>query len=84
MAVIKVPGQQIEVKDGERIKLAAMKLGIPFSCEKGECRTCFIEIVEGEENLGPLTDAEERQGLDRNFRLACQCTIEHGEVEIDF
>lgn len=84
MAKIFYKGKDIEVKDGEAIKEYARELGVPFGCEHGVCGTCQIDIVSGEENLNALNDAEEDMGRDRTHRLACQCKILHGNVEISF
>ena len=45
------------------------------------CSTCHIYIEKGGENLSESSEAEEDRveeapGLQRNSRLACQCTIE--------
>lgn len=73
-----------EVADGEAIRSAAEKLGVPFDCKEGICGVCSIDIVKGEENLSDLTEQEEDMGKDRDHRLSCQCKIESGEVEIRF
>lgn len=53
---------------------------------KGRCTTCKAIILEGEENLAPLTIHEKRfsdiKALKVNERLACQCIVEKGEVLI--
>ncbi len=45
------------------------------------CSTCHVHIEKGNEHLSESTEAEEDRveeapGLERNSRLACQCTIE--------
>jgi len=84
MAMLRSGGEEREVKDGEGIKEAARELGVPFGCEHGVCGTCKIDIVEGAENLNELNEAEEDMGRDRDHRLACQCKILQGNVEIRF
>ena len=53
---------------------------------KGRCTTCKTCIVEGAENLEPLTAAEWKyrgQGLlNDNERLACQVKL-HGDVVLE-
>ncbi|MBL6446541.1 (2Fe-2S)-binding protein [Fulvivirga sp. 29W222] len=53
---------------------------------KGRCTTCKAIILEGEENLSPLTVHEKRfaemNALKANERLTCQCIIEKGEIII--
>jgi len=76
--------EKIEIKEGEGIRKACEKLGVPFQCENGICGTCMIDIVKGEENLSELTEQEEDLARDREHRLACQCRIKKGNVEIGF
>ena len=75
-------GKEREVPDGENIRDAAELLGVEFNCKNGVCGTCMIDIVKGEENLSPLTKEENDLKRDKGHRLACQCRILHGEVEI--
>jgi len=52
--------------------------------KKGRCTTCKIILLEGAENLSPLTTAEEKfvnQGrLKPNERLSCQAELITGEL----
>lgn len=75
-------GKTIEIKDGENIRNAAEILGVEFNCRNGICGTCMIDIEKGEENLSPLTRQEKDLARDNKHRLACQCNIVSGEVEI--
>lgn len=75
---------EIEVEDGDRIKGACEQLGVFFGCDDGICGTCVIEVKKGMENLSPLNDKEKALGMTGNKRLACQCTLKSGTVEIDF
>jgi ferredoxin len=77
-------GQEIEVKDGDNIKEACEKLGVPFGCQNGLCGTCMIDIDSGEENLSDLTEEEEILERNRKHRLACQCRIKKGEVGVSW
>lgn len=72
-----------EVKDGSKIKETCKKLGVLFSCENGVCGTCQIHVIKGEENLGPLNEQEKDMGMGDGHRLACQCKIKKGEIEIE-
>jgi len=47
----------------------------------GQCATCWVEIVDGMENLSPKTDVEIRKGRKRpeNYRMACQAVV-NGDV----
>ncbi len=84
MAILKNSrkGKTIEVKDGENIRDAAEILGVEFNCRNGVCATCMVDIIKGEENLSGLTKAEKTLARDMKHRLACQCRIKSGEVEI--
>lgn len=50
----------------------------------GLCGTCVIEVLEGMENLTPLTRIEQMQldGYSPTLRLACQAEIVKGSVTI--
>ncbi len=77
-------GKKVEIKNGEQIKDACEKLGVPFSCTQGICGTCMIDVVEGQENLSELTQEEKDMGRDKAHRLACQCKIKSGVVKIKY
>lgn len=76
-------GKTLEVEDGEKIREAAEKLGVKFSCRNGLCGTCMTEIVKGKENLSELTAQEKVFHLDEEMRLMCQCKIKSGDVVIE-
>lgn len=82
--IISENGKEIKVDDGERIRPACEKLGVPFGCRNGLCGSCMIEILEGEDNLSELTEEEIDMSMDRKTRLACQCKIKEGTVKIRF
>ena len=77
-------GRDLEVEDGSEMQEPCETLGVPFSCTEGNCGTCMIDILEGEENLSELTDEETYLARDEKHRLACQCKIKHGTVKIRF
>jgi len=82
MATIKLHSKEEHVDDGTEIREACEKVGVPFSCRSGYCGTCAITIASGSENLSPLTPEEQDMGRDKDHRLACQCKVEKGVVEI--
>ena len=82
--ILKKTDKSQEIKDGEPIRQACEELGVPFGCRNGNCGTCMIDIVEGEDNLSELSVAEKILERDKKHRLACQCKIEKGEVVVDF
>ncbi|WP_315788739.1 2Fe-2S iron-sulfur cluster-binding protein [Fischerella sp. JS2] len=49
----------------------------------GQCGTCIVEIIEGQENLSPPTQIENRflKKKPANYRLACQ-TVVNGPVSV--
>ena len=80
-------GAEFEVGTEETIMVAARRHGYrwPTICNgKAECTTCYVKVVAGQANLGPIGPVEER-GMDillRSFpesagsiRLACQATL---------
>ena len=75
-------GKAVEIPDGARIKEAAEKLGVPFSCTEGICGTCITEILDGEKNLCGLNEREKDLGMDEKTRLMCQCKVNGGSVKI--
>lgn len=80
----KKTGAEKEIPDGEKIKNAAEEMGVLFGCEDGLCGTCMIDVISGENNLTELTQAEKDLERDLKHRLACQCRIKKGKVEIEF
>jgi ferredoxin len=50
---------------------------IPFSCRSASCGTCQVEVLEGEDLLEPMNDAEADliQLLGGKGRLACQARV---------
>lgn len=87
--VIRNLGKMVEVSGfSKTILKAVQEAGIDWmhACGgKGRCTTCKAIILEGEDNLEPLTAAEvryQRQGLLRSGqRLACQAIVT-GDVTI--
>jgi len=83
MAKIITSDREIEIPDNSGIKEACKELGVPFSCEEGDCGTCMIEVEEGMENLSEKTEAEKAMGIvEGKYRLACQCKIKKGDIKI--
>ncbi len=78
----------VEVEAGTSLQDANDKAdaSVPFGCTQGECGTCLIEVLSGMEHLSALTEDEEmtmsKEEKAANYRLACQCKINGGEVEI--
>lgn len=71
---------------GQHLLELALEHGINIEHACGgvcACSTCHVYVEKGMENLSESTEAEEDRveeapGLQRNSRLACQCTIERG------
>ena len=82
MARVRFESQEAEVADGSRIVRTVEELGLPLGCQDGICGTCMSTVVHGMENLEPLNDKERDMGLSDGQRLACQCEIISGLVEL--
>lgn len=94
MAVIKFVNENREViaADGANLRFKALEnnidiytlVGKLMNCGGyGQCGTCVVEVVDGEEHLSPRTEVESRK-LKRKpdtYRLACQ-TLVNGSVSI--
>jgi ferredoxin len=86
-------GKEITVAAGVNLRQKAVENGIDLYTLKGklmscggygQCGTCVVNVVEGEENLSPRTDFENRK-LKRKpetYRLACQSMV-NGPVTIE-
>lgn len=82
MAILKVGDKETEIVDGVSIIDAAEDLGVPFGCKMGVCGTCISKVLSGKDNLSEPTDHEKKMDLSEDERLACQCTITSGQVEL--
>jgi len=81
MVKLTIGDQDFEVKKGSGIIEEGTKADIPFGCQDGMCGTCVIDVLEGKENLGQLTQEEKDLDLKVEKRLACQCKIK-GDAKI--
>ena len=80
-------GEEVEVEDGATIQEACEEAGVPFACTEGVCGTCVVEVVEGKDNLSPMTQEEiDFLGEEPELceRLACQCRIKGGDATLTF
>lgn len=82
MGKIRFEGSEMAIEDGAKILETCDDLGVPFGCQDGLCGTCIVTIVSGGNNLEPKNDKEEAMGLRDNERLACQCVLREGDVEV--
>lgn len=77
--------EEVELPDNSEISEACEDAGLPFACSEGVCGTCVIKVTKGMENLTPFTQEEiDFLGEEADERLACQCKIKEGNVEISF
>lgn len=85
MPKIKYKDKEVEVPKNENLREHLEKLGVPFNCENGVCGTCYIEVLDGEENLSEVNQREKNLGMDEKNRLGCQCKVEKdGDVVVGF
>jgi ferredoxin len=91
---VRYPDRNMEapVQEGEALRDAIRAHGVPLytfinnlrNCNGGgQCGTCFVEVLEGMDNLSPRTIAEQRllKRRPENYRLSCQALI-YGDVAI--
>ena len=79
--------EEVELPDDSPIQEACEEAGVPFACTEGVCGTCIVEVLSGNENLSEPTEAEiDFLGEDgcTSERMACQCRLKQGTVEITF
>ncbi len=94
MATIRFVNEEKDViaADGANLRLKALENQIDVyklmakltNCGGvGQCGTCVMEILSGDENLSPRTAAEERhlKKKPNNYRLACQTQVS-GEISV--
>ena len=75
--------REVKAAEGEHLLEVALEHGIDLEHACGgvcACSTCHVYIEQGMEQLSEPSEAEddrveEAPGLQRNSRLACQCTI---------
>ncbi len=82
MATIRVWDQEKEISNNSPVQPACDELGILFGCRNGMCRTCECEVLEGMENLSPLSEKEKMHNILQNHRLMCQAEIKNGIVVV--
>src|SRR5437763_11004468 len=78
------PEREVKAAEGEHLLEVAIDHGIDIEHACGgvcACSTCHIYVEQGMDQLSEPTEAEddrveEAPGLQRNSRLACQCTIQ--------
>lgn len=73
--------REVKPHDNTSLKIMAEEAGTLFGCEDGKCGSCRVEVINGGENFTPLTKKEEEMGIERPYRLLCQCKIK-GDITI--
>ncbi|MCD6409292.1 MAG: DUF4445 domain-containing protein [Candidatus Verstraetearchaeota archaeon] len=81
-------GKRASIERGKTILDAALKADVDLAAlcgGKGFCGKCQVVVVEGSENLSPLTEVERKhlsaEKLELGFRLACQAKV-YGDVAV--
>ena len=85
MAFVKHNNRKTEIRPGRTLFDYAddFALRVATSCGRsGSCHECVVEVLEGEEALGPRSGAE--AFLNGSFRLACQATVEDSGPDVVF
>jgi ferredoxin len=81
--------QEIDVEENTSLLRASIryKIGMPFKCGGGMCRTCICKVEEGIQNTNKLTKKELKLLTDEDIklskRLACQ-TIVNGSITVSW
>lgn len=84
--------KEVVAADGANLRLKALEnqidlykfYGKMMNCGGyGQCGTCIVAVLEGEENLSPRASVEEKKLRKKpgNYRLACQ-TLVNGSVTV--
>ena len=80
--------QNIKTEPGRKLLDICDEFNSPilFGCRACSCSTCLIEVLQGSENLSPITESEQVllsvMAEDNNqARLACQCIV-NGSISI--
>ena len=69
--------------------LLANELDVIMACKgRGLCATCLVHVVEGHDDLTPMTDVEKRRlgrltTTKKNSRLACQARVMGNNVKVE-
>ena len=81
--------QEIDIEEETSLLRASIryKIGMPFKCGGGMCRTCICKIEEGIQNTNKLTKKELKllndEDIKSSKRLACQ-TIVNGSISVSW
>jgi len=82
-------GNVIEAESGENFieNMDVMNSPVLFGCRTGICATCIVKVLEGSENLPPISDKEleviDMYTKEPNCRLACQINVT-GNVKLQY
>jgi len=72
---------QTDAREGDSLVLASGRSEYPIStgCMDSSCGTCEVVVLEGQDNLTPVTSKEtatkEANNIDANHRLGCQTAV---------
>jgi len=87
---------EVELAPGDALQPCCEEHGIPFACAEGICGTCVISVPADQDGcLSPPNEAEQdffgempsriiSNGKPHHERLACQCRLQDGTVNIKF
>lgn len=79
----------LRVREGINLMKALQEAAVPVgaSCSgEGVCAKCYVEIVEGAENLSPVTALEKsllkKYSFPQHTRISCLVRVK-GDIKID-
>ncbi|WP_195571002.1 2Fe-2S iron-sulfur cluster-binding protein [Paenibacillus sp. 1001270B_150601_E10] len=86
MGELRLKGRTIEetmpTPVGSSLLQAALHLKVDwnYNCSRGTCARCRCQVIEGEQYLNDITDAEwnrmDEEEFEEGYRLSCQAVIE--------
>ena len=92
---LSVDGSSVEVTQGVILRTAVQETGATVhttlmakmnSCNGGgQCATCWVNVVDGAENLSELTAVEKKfvgKKKPETYRLSCQAVV-NGDVSVE-
>ena len=86
-------GVSVQARPGDAVRDLCddARAPVPFSCRSGRCGTCYVEVLEGGNQLGPVGEderlvldtlcAEDAEDPRPRHRLACQARVDEDAAD---